>query len=363
MAHAEQTVKVIIDGEVQKLEVSPIIKNNRTLVPLRGIFEELGAKVTWEQKTQTITLEKLSSKVKLTIGSDVAVVNGKQLKLSEPAQLINNRTFVPLRFVAESLSGKVAWDQAKHTVNITTLEKLVMEKINKVQLDSYTTEVVISQLMEMAGEKMNLDMKLKGDVIVNPMQMHTKVTMSLMGEEIVTEEYLTEQGYYVNDPTIDGWVKYPDDLMASIEELNTSLSNDPLAQYDMMVDYLDEIIAIETADHYAIKMSITNEGFAAMMEDVLSTILPALGEEEDINIFEMIKIEQFEIISYYDKKTFFPKSVEAITKMSIEVEGEKMTMTQKMSGKYSNFNNVKPIKIPQEIIDNAVNFDDLVFAN
>ncbi|RXJ01705.1 copper amine oxidase N-terminal domain-containing protein [Anaerobacillus alkaliphilus] len=363
MGHAQQPVKVVIDGKVQTLAVSPMIKNGRTLVPLRGIFEKLGAKVTWEQKTQSITLEKLSTKIKLTIGSDVAVVNGKQIKLSEPAQLINNRTFVPLRFVAEGLSGKVTWDQAKHTVNITTLESLLMQKVNSVTLNSYTTEMVIQQLMEMAGEKVDLNIRVKGDFIVEPMQMHTNSTMTLLGEKVVSEEYLTKEGYYIHDPSIGMWVKYPDEFLTNLDELTATISNDPLAQYEMMINYLQEVVAVETENHYVMKMKLTNEGFAAMMEDVLDMLLPLMGEDEEINIFDMITIDEFEAVTYYDKKTFFPLTSEVITKLTIAIDGEKLKMTQKMTAKFSNINSIKSIKIPQEIIDNAINFEDLVFTN
>ncbi|NLC08198.1 MAG: hypothetical protein GX755_09595 [Syntrophomonadaceae bacterium] len=91
-------------------EVPPTMENNRILVPVRKIFEALGAEVSWEGETRTVIATKGKTKVELPIGSTRAKVNGKNVKLDVPAKIHEERTLVPLRFVSQALGGKVSWD-------------------------------------------------------------------------------------------------------------------------------------------------------------------------------------------------------------------------------------------------------------
>jgi len=122
LAAEDQPISVQIDGKLQQFEQPPVIVNDRTLVPLRAIFEVLGARIDWDSKTQTVTAAKLKAKLRiiLTIGKDSAEVNGESLTLDLKAQLINGRTMVPLRFVSQALGAKIDWVPATRTVVITT---------------------------------------------------------------------------------------------------------------------------------------------------------------------------------------------------------------------------------------------------
>lgn len=113
-------VNVTIDGALQRLDQSAIVKNGSTLVPLRGVFEALKADVKWDQKTQTVTATKGSSIIVLTIGKSTATVNGKIVTLSAKAEIINGSTMVPLRFIAEALGAKVEWDAGTYTALISS---------------------------------------------------------------------------------------------------------------------------------------------------------------------------------------------------------------------------------------------------
>ncbi|RAP28591.1 hypothetical protein C2W64_04647 [Brevibacillus laterosporus] len=113
-------IVIFIDGELQIFKKAPVEINGRTLVPLRAIFEALGARVDWDEATQTVTAMKDGTTIKLTIGSKVAYKNGKKLNLDVPAQLFNgDTTMVPIRFVSEALGAKVAWDGYSNAVIIS----------------------------------------------------------------------------------------------------------------------------------------------------------------------------------------------------------------------------------------------------
>jgi hypothetical protein len=93
------------------LDFAPFIDSTtgRTYVPIRAITESFGANVTWNSKTQAVIIELDSTKIELQIGSNTAKVNGKNLSLEAPPTIVENRTFVPLRFISESLGAAVQW--------------------------------------------------------------------------------------------------------------------------------------------------------------------------------------------------------------------------------------------------------------
>ncbi|MEK4629053.1 MAG: stalk domain-containing protein [Solibacillus sp.] len=117
---AATNITIYVNGTKQSYSNKAMIKNGATLVPLRGIFEALGANVTWNQSTKTIDATKGSTKIWLKIGSTTTKVNNKNVTISVPAQVVNGSTLVPLRFIGESLGAKVEWIQASKTIKITT---------------------------------------------------------------------------------------------------------------------------------------------------------------------------------------------------------------------------------------------------
>lgn len=112
-------VKVVLNGERIRFDQEPVIENGRTLVPLRKIFEALGATVEWNQETQTVTSVLGNTTVVLTIGHNIMYVNTKPVELDVPGKIINDRTLAPVRAVAEGFNCKVEWDNNTRTVLIT----------------------------------------------------------------------------------------------------------------------------------------------------------------------------------------------------------------------------------------------------
>ncbi len=109
--------QIILDGK--KLEVSSFIENGRTLVPMRAIFEALGAKVVWDQTAKTVTASKGEVVIKIEIGGK-AFKNNSEVKLDVPAKVVDGKTLVPLRFVSEALGAKVEWDKNTQAITITS---------------------------------------------------------------------------------------------------------------------------------------------------------------------------------------------------------------------------------------------------
>ncbi|HWP98084.1 MAG TPA: copper amine oxidase N-terminal domain-containing protein [Syntrophomonadaceae bacterium] len=119
-AQAEQTPTVFLDGRVLSFDVPPMIIDGRTMVPLRAIFEAMGAKVSWDADTNTATGEKDGIKVIVPVGSVFPTINGVAKTLDVPAQIVNGRTLAPLRFVGEAFGGSVSWNADTQTVSISS---------------------------------------------------------------------------------------------------------------------------------------------------------------------------------------------------------------------------------------------------
>lgn len=113
-------VTVFVDGRVPAFDTEPTIVNDRTMVPLRPIFEALGATVEWDGETSTCTATKGETVVKLTVGADVMYVCGEEKKLDEKAFILNERTMVPLRAVSEAFDCKVYWYGYTRTASIVS---------------------------------------------------------------------------------------------------------------------------------------------------------------------------------------------------------------------------------------------------
>ncbi len=135
------------NGKIVKSDVSPYIQNERTMVPIRFISETLGYNVTWDNDKREVGVKGKDTEILLKVDSKNALVNGKEVKLDAPASIKKDRTFVPLRFVAENLKAEVKWDKenfkviindnknASSIINLTSDEDKYVSEIKALQSD------------------------------------------------------------------------------------------------------------------------------------------------------------------------------------------------------------------------------------
>lgn len=114
----ENPIKITLNGKNLAMDVAPVIMSDRTMVPLRAIFEALDAQVDWNGDTRTITATKGDTVITLQIDSATATVNGQDITIDAPATIKNDRTLVPVRFVSENLDAEVGWNADTATVSI-----------------------------------------------------------------------------------------------------------------------------------------------------------------------------------------------------------------------------------------------------
>jgi hypothetical protein len=119
----------MLNGQPLATSVPPIVDNGHTLVPMRDIFQALGATVVWNPNDRSIAAQRQSTHVWLQIGNRTAKVDGRQVWLPQAPIVTNGSTLVPLRFVSEALGAQVSWNGAQRIVNIN-MSGLVYHPIN-----------------------------------------------------------------------------------------------------------------------------------------------------------------------------------------------------------------------------------------
>ncbi|MBQ7792286.1 MAG: InlB B-repeat-containing protein, partial [Clostridia bacterium] len=107
-----------INGEVKTNDVAPVIVNDRTMLPIRFIAEALGATVSWEDETRSVFVSLGDTTIGLVIGETTALVNNEAVELDCASFIENDRTYLPIRFVMENLGADVTWDETTRTVTI-----------------------------------------------------------------------------------------------------------------------------------------------------------------------------------------------------------------------------------------------------
>jgi len=105
-------------GEEKYNDVAPIILNNRTMLPARFVAENLDAEVEWDRETKKVTVTKNDTKIEMIIGSDIIYVNGEASKMDSSPVIKKDRTYVPIRFLAEALECSVDWIEESQSVII-----------------------------------------------------------------------------------------------------------------------------------------------------------------------------------------------------------------------------------------------------
>lgn len=114
-----ENVYLYVNGKrAENLSMPAIIFNGSTLVPAREVFEPLGANVVWKKETEEVDISYKNTSITIKINSETASVNNNTYTLSMPAKIINNKTMIPVRFIAESLGLAVEWDAKKRIINI-----------------------------------------------------------------------------------------------------------------------------------------------------------------------------------------------------------------------------------------------------
>lgn len=164
---ASDDLTLVINGKVIDSDVNPMIINNRTMVPVRVLFDTFGADVLWNESLRQVVISTAASVIVFTIDSKTAYIDGVGRTVDVPPTIVNGRTLVPVRFISEVLHYDVVWNGSTRTVYITRpasndvnaqpeqsgdTEETELIKLKKISAseksDSCTITVSLSQKLE-----------------------------------------------------------------------------------------------------------------------------------------------------------------------------------------------------------------------
>ncbi len=242
---ANDDITVALDGNILEFDVAPQIINDRTMVPLRGIFEALGATVEWDQATQTVTSQRDGKVVKLTINSPVMYVDNEEVTLDSPACIVDDRTLVPVRAISEAYGTEVKWygeervvtilDDADDPANILGNALIGYDTIYRDEATSRNiTYSTFNRLIEFYGKHYSFN---DGSIGVK-MMMGTGLRYD---PEIIVSIYdykgyrTFEAGYNVNTNTYE---TYKNELADNEVNYAKNIMNDELAAFDEIIGKL-----------------------------------------------------------------------------------------------------------------------------
>lgn len=132
-------IKVSLNGALLEFDVVPTIIKERTMVPLRKIFEALCSEVVWQKETQTVVSKRDNTTVCFTVGSDKMTVNGEVITVDSPATIIDGRMLVPIRALSEAFGLKVEWDEEN---SLVILRESKYEDVETTLLYNLSNQVV-----------------------------------------------------------------------------------------------------------------------------------------------------------------------------------------------------------------------------
>ncbi len=363
---AQQLVDVKLNGVEVDFDVPAQVINDRTLVPVRGIFESMGATVNWDGDTETVTAKRGDTLISMQIGSTSLFVNGVEKIIDVPAQLVNDRTLVPARAVAESFGAKVDWDEVNQTVIIADSEspdfKSLITKCfaeNETTINSVEFGFDVDFGVTSEGESVNLDIQADLLITDEPDAMKMDIAMDIIGEKRSLTVYgVKENGkevlYAVDETEYEKEIFKEESANVLVFDLNEKA--DSLFPVDLLKISSQEkgstkfVVSIKGAE---INDFIVSSGLdAALGEAGLGSLF---AEDSEFDMYIWINNNDGLIFRYnFD----FVDLIEGILE-SYDVADEVTIDAADINLEIKSFNEVDEITVPEDIKKNAIDLTSL----
>jgi hypothetical protein len=256
-------------------------------------------------------------------------------------------------------TSKTAKDQ-KSELTLKQVFDKSLEQSESIQ--SLNADVEMSQLIEVPSQnvEMNTVTNMNMDMFVEPLSIYQKGTTSTLipGEdssvqpqEVEIESYMTDEGFFMHHSISAQWVKLPSDMYEQMMSMSQKQAN-PSQQLKDLEMFKDDFSFEQTEDMYVLKLSASGDKFNELIKKQVTETIPAMKLDQE-NMLKDMNIEKVDYEIFIDKKTFNTSAFNMDLKMSVSVEGEEMKMSQDLKSTFTNYNEIEPIAVPQEVLDNA----------
>lgn len=260
---------------------------------------------------------------------------------------------------AEPTTGKEVNNKSELTLQ-EVYEKAI-ERQNT--LESVSAVIKMNQKIELndgtEAFEMGSSADMTMDMVSEPLAMYVDGAMTMAdpatGENmnVDMEMYMSEEGFFMHDPETKQWMKLPSEQFAAIagQTVNQVNASEQLKQFE---SFIEDFTFEQTETEYVLKLNAASDKFSEfILEQMQVTEMMGVTEEEQ-KIVENMKFDNINYVIKIDKETFDIHAMDTIFDITIDVEGKSMKVATDAKIAFNNFNEVEAIKIPQEVIDQAV---------
>ncbi|SHJ29200.1 Copper amine oxidase N-terminal domain-containing protein [Dethiosulfatibacter aminovorans DSM 17477] len=359
-------LKIVINGEKSDYTDTPLLVNNRTMLPLREVLVNLGVQnddehIIWNGEDQSVTIVAEDTTVVLFIGSTTAYVNEEEVVLDVAPILYekNWRSYIPARFVSEALGKKVAWDGIYRTVLISSNESFnevydILLKSGEAMADIKKMKFIMDLDMDMSSSTENaaVTMDFDGEMDLPNDKSHLNMTMDMTttGTEMSFPISMAMEYYEENDIAYanvnmfgmdTGWTK------SDVEDETVYVEADMFGSFGANEVMASGLVVAESDDEGTIVL----QGSAIMQALINQSIISSMTETEE---GATMAVDDFLLEMGIDKTTYEVKYFNFdMTAALTDTDGTTLTMEMSESMTLSDLNGDFEIVIPQEVIDEA----------
>ncbi|QKS72168.1 hypothetical protein FLK61_36545 [Paenalkalicoccus suaedae] len=254
---------------------------------------------------------------------------------------------------------------ACNTEDAQDVESILTSSIEAMEeVESYAADMEMTQTMGM-GDGESLTMTSTGEMIMsnNPLALEQRMEMDMgemnMGEGPMayTAYFSEEEGFFMEEPTLGGWIKLPESEMDAILQMEQM---SPQEQLRPLQSYISELSLETTDDEYIITLSGEDIDMNAFMQEFQG--LGVEGMDEMMEVMEEIDVSSLNYVIHIDKETNYQTEAQIDMVMSMDMMGQSFDSEQSIHMLFRDFNEVGPVEIPQEVIDNAQDLEDMMDA-
>lgn len=353
-------IKIIMDGKLEKFEKVPISVNNSTLLPLRELLVKLGVPnddehIIYNHEEKSVTVWDGQTKIYLLIGQDEAFVNDESVLLNSAPIFYGNSTYIPLRFVAETMGKKVVWDGRTRSALICDADKFdnikqILDKSNEemAKVKKLKQDMDLTGNIKLGGTSVNLVFDTSTALDIPNKRLHTNFDMNIGQTLISTETYCANNTSYTLSPLLEKWNKtaYTD---AEYRELFVSQSNNNVINNnDILCTGLNQIDS-EYDDEILLRGDV-------FLHDMFKEAMAQQNSGYSKGITDGMKFTDFSAEISLNRTTYLINYIELDTKFTrdeTENEGE-MSGDFSFRIAYSNYDGDFVITVPEDVVKNAV---------
>lgn len=218
------------------------------------------------------------------------------------------------------------------------------------ELKSFSLATDIQQSVSMGEqEEQKIEMSSEGDFTMDPLSYH--LVTEAMGQNI--EMYYIQDGLYFKDPNSGNWLKGPKDLINQFSQAGT-MQQSPEKQLDMLQDYSDSLTMDETEDGYVIHLEANEEDMKQFIEKALSN-----GGAVPKNTIEQFTIDHLAFDLTISKDQYYPKLIDMKMDISMEQQGNTVSVKQEIQSTYDEYNEIEEVRIPEDVKENAEDISNI----